>query len=86
LFGRKDGAVTVTNLNGEDIFGSNSTSPTYRDIDLREATDLRDRSLLSTLNWRLATTTGSIRMTASIMLKQLSCCEQQEKMVGLSLD
>jgi len=43
-------------------------------------------TLLSTLNWRLATTTGSIQMTASIMLKQLSCCEQQEKMVGLSLD
>jgi hypothetical protein len=45
LFGRKRAAVSVTTLNGEEIFGSNSTSPTYSAIDFQEATILRDRYL-----------------------------------------
>ncbi|MEA2954014.1 MAG: hypothetical protein QOJ96_3534 [Alphaproteobacteria bacterium] len=45
LFRRKDGAVTYTNINGSDIFGSNSTSPTYRTIDRAEADGLRARYL-----------------------------------------
>jgi hypothetical protein len=42
LFKRKDGAVTFTTFNGEQIFGSNSDSPTYRSIDRTEADRLRD--------------------------------------------
>jgi hypothetical protein len=45
LFGRKDGAVTYSKLNGEEIFGSNSTSPTYQRIDRIEAAELRARFL-----------------------------------------
>ncbi|HXF90188.1 MAG TPA: hypothetical protein VNK48_17705 [Xanthobacteraceae bacterium] len=45
LFRGRVGAVTVTTINGENIFGSNSTSPTYSGIDFREATELRDRYL-----------------------------------------
>jgi hypothetical protein len=45
LFGSKTGAVTVTNLDGVDIFGSNSSSPTYQTIDRKEADDMRSRLL-----------------------------------------
>jgi hypothetical protein len=41
LFGRKDGTVTVTTINGTDIFGSNSNSPTYTGTDDRAVQNLR---------------------------------------------
>jgi hypothetical protein len=42
LFGRKDGTVSYTELNGKVIFGSNSTSPTYEARDRTAADDMRD--------------------------------------------
>ena len=42
LFGRKDGTVTVTTLNGSDIFGSNSGSPTYTSQDRIAAEGMRN--------------------------------------------
>jgi hypothetical protein len=42
LFGNRDGTVTVITIDGKDIFGSNSSSPTYRRIDRLEVTRLRD--------------------------------------------
>jgi hypothetical protein len=45
LFGRKQGAVTYTRFDGEDIFGSNSRSPMYTKADKDAATQLRDRML-----------------------------------------
>jgi hypothetical protein len=33
LFGRNDGTVTLTTIDGENIFGSNSSSPTFRTKD-----------------------------------------------------
>jgi hypothetical protein len=45
LFGNRDGAVTVTSLNGTNIFGSNSTSPTYNSVDDAEANRMRARYL-----------------------------------------
>jgi hypothetical protein len=42
LFGRKDGTVTVTTINGSNIFGSNSSSPTYSRADRVEAERFRD--------------------------------------------
>lgn len=41
LFGHKDGAVTVTTVDGRDIFGSNSSSPTYTSVDRAAAVRLR---------------------------------------------
>jgi len=41
LFGRRDGAVTVTTIDGKDIYGSNSGLPMYRAIDRAEADNLR---------------------------------------------
>jgi hypothetical protein len=43
LFGNRDGAVAVTTIDDKDIFGSNSSSPTYTDADREAAKDLRDR-------------------------------------------
>ena len=45
LFGRTRGAITTTSLNGDRIFGSNSTSPTYGAVDEADAKSLRDRYL-----------------------------------------
>ncbi|MGC2778514.1 MAG: hypothetical protein WA418_23070, partial [Bradyrhizobium sp.] len=45
LFGRKDGTVMVTEINGENVFGSNSTSPSYADTDYAAATRMRDTLL-----------------------------------------
>jgi hypothetical protein len=42
LFGSKNGTVTYTNVNGKDIFGSNSTSPTYSAQDDAAARNMRD--------------------------------------------
>lgn len=42
LFGSRIGTVTYTELNGERIFGSNSTSPTYTSRDRSAAITLRD--------------------------------------------
>jgi hypothetical protein len=42
LFGGQVGTVTYTEFNGEQIFGSNSTSPTYTSRDRAIATALRD--------------------------------------------
>jgi hypothetical protein len=42
LFGRIDGTVSYTQLNGKDIFGSNSTSPTYDAVDRAAADATRD--------------------------------------------
>jgi hypothetical protein len=42
LFGHKDGTVAVTTINGSDIFGSNSNSPTYTNADRAEAEGLRN--------------------------------------------
>ena len=42
LFGRKDGTVAVITINGETIFGSNSSSPTYTARDRAAAIGLRD--------------------------------------------
>jgi hypothetical protein len=42
LFGRKDGTVTYANIDGKDIFGSNSTSPTYTSRDDAAARDMRE--------------------------------------------
>jgi hypothetical protein len=41
LFGYKTGAVTVVKVDGKDIFGSNSTSPTYTTADRAAAVRLR---------------------------------------------
>jgi hypothetical protein len=41
LFGRRLGTVASTTLDGKTIFGSNSKSPTYSDVDFREAETLR---------------------------------------------
>jgi len=41
MFGRKDGTVTMTTINGTDIFGSNSNSPTYTAADDRAVQNLR---------------------------------------------
>jgi hypothetical protein len=43
LFQSRIGTVSYTELNGEGIFGSNSTSPTYTSHDRAAATVLRDR-------------------------------------------
>jgi hypothetical protein len=43
LFGQKDGAVALTTLDDKNIFGSNSSSPTYSDADDKAAKELRDR-------------------------------------------
>ncbi len=45
LFGRNDGAVAVTDIDGKQIFGSNSTSPTYNSADRAEADRLRSSYL-----------------------------------------
>jgi len=42
LFGRRDGTVSYTELNGKQIFGSNSTSPTYTARDRAAADNMRD--------------------------------------------
>jgi hypothetical protein len=42
LFGRNEGTVAVSTIDGKDIFGSNSTSPTYTATDRRVAERLRD--------------------------------------------
>jgi type II secretory pathway pseudopilin PulG len=42
LFGRHDGTVSYTTINGKDIFGSNSTSPTYEASDRAAADSMRD--------------------------------------------
>lgn len=42
LFRQKDGTVTLTKINGSDVFGSNSTSPTYTAIDDDAARAMRD--------------------------------------------
>jgi hypothetical protein len=42
IFGHKDGTVTVTTINGMDIFGSNSNSPTYTARDKAAALGMRD--------------------------------------------
>ncbi|MGE5140470.1 MAG: hypothetical protein ACM3JD_13465 [Rudaea sp.] len=41
LFGHKRGAVAFTNIDGRDVFGSNSTSPTYTTADRLAAERLR---------------------------------------------
>ncbi|MFY9622809.1 MAG: hypothetical protein WAJ91_00290 [Rhodoplanes sp.] len=43
LFGGKIGTVTVTTIDGQQVFGSNSTSPTYEAADHAAALELRDR-------------------------------------------
>jgi hypothetical protein len=43
LFGNKSGAVAYTTIDDKDIFGSNSTSPTYTNADREAAKDLRDK-------------------------------------------
>jgi hypothetical protein len=43
LFGQRDGAVALTTIDDKDIFGSNSSSPTYTDADREAAKDLRDK-------------------------------------------
>ena len=45
LFGRKEGTVTFAAVNGSDVFGSNSTSPTYTSVDYAAATRMRDTLL-----------------------------------------
>lgn len=45
LFGQKDGAVALTTIDDKDIFGSNSTSPTYTAADRDAANGLRDKLL-----------------------------------------
>jgi hypothetical protein len=42
LFGHKDGTVAVTTVDGADIFGSNSNSPTYTNADRAAAEGLRN--------------------------------------------
>jgi hypothetical protein len=42
LFGRKEGTVTVTIMNGTNVFGSNSSSPTYTARDRAAAASMRD--------------------------------------------
>ena len=42
LFGHSDGAVAYTTVDDKDIFGANSSSPTYTTADRLAATDLRD--------------------------------------------
>ena len=46
LFERKIGTVTWTRLDGKDIFGSNSDSPTYKNVD-RAAAEAMRRTLLA---------------------------------------
>jgi hypothetical protein len=41
LFGRRVGAVTMTEIDGKVIFGSNSSLPGYKSIDQAEADNLR---------------------------------------------
>jgi hypothetical protein len=43
LFGRNQGTVAVTSVDGVQIFGSNSTSPFYTRTDLIAAKEMRDR-------------------------------------------
>lgn len=43
LFGERLGTVAVTTIEGENIFGVNSGSPTYNRVDRAEADQLRDR-------------------------------------------
>jgi hypothetical protein len=45
LFGNHDGTVALTTMDGKNIFGSNSTSPTYTSIDRSEAVRMRDTLL-----------------------------------------
>lgn len=42
LFGDRTGTVAHTSLDGKDIFGSNSKSPTYSSADRRAAEQMRD--------------------------------------------
>jgi hypothetical protein len=43
LFGQKEGAVALTTLDDKNIFGSNSSSPTYTRADRDAANELRDK-------------------------------------------
>jgi hypothetical protein len=43
LFGRNEGTVALTQIDGRDIFGSNSSSPTYTSTDRLDAENMRDR-------------------------------------------
>lgn len=45
LFGRNEGTVAVSTIDGKDIFGSNPTSPTYTSVDDRAARQMRDTLL-----------------------------------------
>jgi hypothetical protein len=42
LFKRKDGTVSLTTIDGKNIFGSNSNSPTYSSADRAAASRMRD--------------------------------------------
>ena len=42
LFGRNEGTVAVSTIDGKDVFGSSSASPTYTSVDRREAEQMRD--------------------------------------------
>jgi hypothetical protein len=42
LFGNRDGTVAYTTIDDKDIFGANSSSPTYTATDRREAEQMRD--------------------------------------------
>jgi hypothetical protein len=42
LFGRKGGTLTYADIEGRDVFGSNSTSPTYTSRDEAAARGMRD--------------------------------------------
>jgi hypothetical protein len=45
LFGTKEGTIAVTTINGKDIFGANSNSPTYTTMDRVAADGMRDTLL-----------------------------------------
>jgi hypothetical protein len=80
LFGDRLGTVSVTTFNGENIFGSNSTSPTYTAEDRRAAISLRSR-LIENYPDVMRTDNVGQRPNDAIFLQRLqSCSEQHDQM------
>jgi hypothetical protein len=73
LFGKKDGTVTWTKFDGVDIFGSNSTSPTYTSIDEAAAFEMRARLVEKYPELAKSYNVGKCRSMQYFMPKRRRC-------------
>jgi hypothetical protein len=83
LFGQRDGAVALTTIDDKNIFGSNSTSPTYADADRKAAKDLRDKLVAKYPDAMRADNVGYTPNNALFHARQMFCCEQPRRMAAL---